>query len=56
VKAAPGETAKTGFDVTVPASWKNPLARVAIAVDVMADGKYLGQIAEAVVDIQEPRA
>ena len=56
VKAAPGETAKAGFQVTVPATWKNPLTRVAIAIDVMADGKYLGQIAEAVVDIQEARA
>ena len=37
--------------ITVPASWKPPSPRLAIAADVMCDGKYLGQITEAVVDI-----
>jgi glyoxylase-like metal-dependent hydrolase (beta-lactamase superfamily II) len=56
VKAAPGETASAAFEVSVPVAWKGPESRVAIAVDVMADGKYLGQIAEAVVDVQAARA
>jgi hypothetical protein len=29
---------------------------VALALDVMADGKYLGQIAEAVVDVRSRNA
>lgn len=37
--------------ITIPASWHPPCPRFAIAADVMCDGKYLGQIAEAVVDI-----
>ena len=47
---AKGE-AKTRGTISIPANWSNPLPRVAIALDVMADGKYLGQIAEAVVDV-----
>jgi glyoxylase-like metal-dependent hydrolase (beta-lactamase superfamily II) len=56
VKAAPGETAKASFTVTIPAGWRGPYSRVAIAADVMADGKYLGQIAEAVIDVREKKA
>lgn len=37
--------------ISVPANYSSPHSRVAIALDVMADGKYLGQIAEAVVDL-----
>ena len=44
--------AKTEATISIPANWSNPLPRVAIALDVVADGKYLGQIAEAVVDIR----
>ena len=43
--------ASTKAMISIPANWSNPLPRVAIALDVMADGKYLGQIAEAVMDI-----
>lgn len=38
--------------ITIPASWSNPSPRVAFALDVLVDGKYLGQIAEAVIDIR----
>ena len=41
--------------ISIPSNWSNLLPRVAIALDVMADGKYLGQIAEAVVDIRAQR-
>jgi hypothetical protein len=37
---------------TIPSRWSAPTPRVAIALDVMANGKYLGQIAEAVVDVR----
>jgi glyoxylase-like metal-dependent hydrolase (beta-lactamase superfamily II) len=38
--------------VSVPSSWTPPAPRFAIVCDVMRDGKYLGQITEAVVDIK----
>ena len=38
--------------VTIPASWSRPRPRFAIAADVVRDGKYLGQITEAVVDLK----
>ncbi len=44
--------AKAEASISIPANWSDPLSRVAIALDVMADGKYLGQIAEAVVDVR----
>lgn len=47
--------AKTDATISIPANWTNPLSRVAIALDVMADNRYLGQIAEAVVDIRTRR-
>ncbi|MDQ1471066.1 MAG: hypothetical protein QOJ99_2546 [Bryobacterales bacterium] len=57
VRALPGETASVTVGITIPAAWRGagPGAgsRVAIAADVMMDGKYLGQIAEAVVDVRE---
>jgi hypothetical protein len=37
--------------VSVPKTWDAPSPRFAIAADVIRDGKYLGQITEAVVDI-----
>lgn len=39
-------------DLTVPIDWPGPNERRAIAADVIADGVYLGQIAEAVVDVR----
>jgi glyoxylase-like metal-dependent hydrolase (beta-lactamase superfamily II) len=38
--------------ISVPSGWSPSSPRFAIACDVMCDGKYLGQITEAVVDIK----
>jgi glyoxylase-like metal-dependent hydrolase (beta-lactamase superfamily II) len=38
--------------ITIPREYSNPFQRVAIALDVSADGRYLGQITEAVVDLK----
>jgi hypothetical protein len=38
--------------VTIPRSWQPPAPRLAIAADVLADGRYLGQITEAVVEMK----
>lgn len=45
-------TATAHVSMTVPLDWPGPNERRAIAADVIADGVYLGQIAEAVVDIR----
>ena len=42
--------------VTAPAGFHSPISRLAIAADVITDGKYLGQIAEAVVDVVAPES
>lgn len=47
---ARGKT-KRSFTLTIPRDWTAPAPRFAIAADVMADGKYLGQITEAVVEV-----
>ena len=41
-----------GFKVTIPTKWDRDRPRVALAADVVADGRYLGEIAEGVVDIE----
>jgi hypothetical protein len=38
--------------VSVPKGWAAPSPRFAIAADVVRDGRYIGQIAEAVVDLR----
>jgi glyoxylase-like metal-dependent hydrolase (beta-lactamase superfamily II) len=38
--------------VAVPKDWSAPAPRFAIAADVQCDGKYLGQITEAVVELR----
>jgi glyoxylase-like metal-dependent hydrolase (beta-lactamase superfamily II) len=43
--------ASAGYTLTIPANWDRAKPRVALAADVMADGEYLGEIAEGVVDI-----
>jgi glyoxylase-like metal-dependent hydrolase (beta-lactamase superfamily II) len=48
----PGQDNGTGCSVTVPEDWGRNKPRVALAADVRVDGKYLGQIAECVADIQ----
>ena len=40
-----------GFTVTIPENWDRSQPRVAIAADIVADGQYLGEIAEGVVDL-----
>lgn len=47
----PNSKAARAFQITVPAGWIPPAPRFAIAADVMSDGKYLGQITEAVVEV-----
>jgi hypothetical protein len=42
----------TSVEITIPLDWRGPNARRAVAADVIADGIYLGQIAEAVVDVR----
>lgn len=39
------------FTITVPKTWEGPGPRLAIAADVRAGKRYLGQITEAVVDV-----
>ncbi|MDP2996306.1 MAG: MBL fold metallo-hydrolase [Bryobacterales bacterium] len=41
-----------GVSIAIPKSWTPHATRFAIAADVVADGKYLGQITEAVVDLK----
>jgi glyoxylase-like metal-dependent hydrolase (beta-lactamase superfamily II) len=38
------------FEIRVPRDWRPGAPRFAIAADVVCDGRYLGQITEAVVD------
>jgi hypothetical protein len=47
--------AKADYQLAVPAAWTGTSTRTAIAADVLADGKYLGEIAEAVVDLHPDR-
>ncbi|HEX2514350.1 MAG TPA: MBL fold metallo-hydrolase [Chloroflexota bacterium] len=49
--APPGGTARGPFRLRVPPGFSWPASRVAIAADVTADGRHLGQIAEGVVDL-----
>lgn len=43
--------AKASVSLSVPRDWAPPGPRFAIAADVVRNGKYLGQITEAVVDL-----
>ena len=49
---AAGGDGTAGFTLAVPENWDRSKPRVALAADIMADGQYLGEIAEGVVDIQ----
>ncbi len=51
LEIAPGASAKATVNVTLSRNWTAPEPRLAIAADVVRDGKYLGQIAEAVVEL-----
>jgi glyoxylase-like metal-dependent hydrolase (beta-lactamase superfamily II) len=45
-------SAARSFTIALPRDWSAPAPRFAIAADVMSDGKYLGQITEAVVELK----
>lgn len=49
---SPLRDSSAAFSVTLPEDWDRGKPRVALAADVRADGKYLGQIAEGVVNVQ----
>jgi glyoxylase-like metal-dependent hydrolase (beta-lactamase superfamily II) len=48
---ANGKAARA-VEIVIPADWAAPGPRFAIAADVMSDGKYLGEITEAVVEMR----
>ena len=50
--AEPGAMTRRQIAVTIPKDWVPPAPRFAIAADVVRDGKYLGQITEAVVEMR----
>ncbi len=50
----PGEVARIPVEIEIPKGWAGAGPRFAIAADVVRDGKYLGQITEAVVDMPDP--
>ena len=50
-EVAPRSTAVQAVRLGVPVGWQTPGPRFAIAADVMRNGKYLGQVTEAVVEV-----
>ncbi len=52
-EAPAGRVARQGVEITIPKGWEGPGPRFAIAADVVRDGRYLGQITEAVVDMPD---
>jgi glyoxylase-like metal-dependent hydrolase (beta-lactamase superfamily II) len=50
--ALPQVDGRAGFTLSVPANWDRSNPRVALAADLVVDGQYLGEIAEAVADVQ----
>jgi hypothetical protein len=48
----PGADAAGSFTLTIPENWDRAKPRVAFAADIVADGQYLGEIAEGVADIK----
>jgi hypothetical protein len=47
----PHQDKSGGFTLTIPAEWDRSKPRVPLAADLMVDGQYLGEIAEAVADV-----
>jgi len=43
---------RTPLAISIPQGWTSPQPRFAIACDVIRDGRYVGQITEAVVEIR----
>jgi glyoxylase-like metal-dependent hydrolase (beta-lactamase superfamily II) len=50
-EAAARAKVRQAFNIHIPRDWQPSSPRFAVAADVMCNGKYLGQITEAVVDI-----
>jgi glyoxylase-like metal-dependent hydrolase (beta-lactamase superfamily II) len=50
-EAGAGTKARQSFQIQIPRDWTPRSTRFALAADVVCDGKHLGQITEAVVDI-----
>ena len=50
VAVGPRERGETVFRVGVPSGYRFPYPRVAIAADVVFNGRHLGQVAEAVIE------
>ena len=50
--AEPLVDGRHGFALSVPENWDRSKPRVALAADLMVDNEYLGEITEAVADIQ----
>ncbi len=50
--ALPQVDGSSHFTLSVPENWDPSKPRVALAADLMVDGQYLGEIAEAVADVQ----
>lgn len=46
--------ARSSVEIKIPHGFRTVQQRIAIAADVLADGRYLGQIAEAVIDVGNP--
>ncbi|MEK7408420.1 MAG: MBL fold metallo-hydrolase, partial [Acidobacteriota bacterium] len=51
-EAPANSMASQPVEIFIPKDWAAPGPRFAIAADVMSDGKYLGQITEAVVEMR----
>ncbi len=47
-----GAKTRQVFTIRIPSDWVARSPRFAVAADVVCDGKYLGQITEAVVEVQ----
>jgi hypothetical protein len=50
--AMPQVDGTRSFTLSVPDNWDSSKPRVALAADLMVDGQYVGEIAEAVADVQ----
>ncbi len=50
-EAAAGAMTARAFQLGIPRDWRPESPRFAIAADVVCDGRYLGQITEAVVEL-----
>jgi hypothetical protein len=54
LEVPPRSQSARAFRIRVPAGRRPPSPRLAIAADVVSDGRYLGQITEAVVEVETP--